>query len=250
MQNTLPNMNFNQSAIFLDFDGTLVDLQPTPDAVIVSNQLRQMLLQLNDHTQDALALVSGRSIESIDQLIKLPNVAVSGSHGMQFRLAQDAPISLHPQVTPLPKHIIISCEQFCAQHQLLLEHKPLSIALHYRSHPQRESQVEQFLDHLIADLPDLEIQTGKFIRELKPRGIDKASALEYFVQQPRFSGRTPWYFGDDVTDEHAFAWVKQHQGISVKVGEGQSCADYRLQSPQQVLEYFLMNLKSEEQHAR
>ena len=250
MQNTLPNMNFNQSAIFLDFDGTLVELQPTPDAVIVSTQLRQMLLQLNDRTQYALALVSGRSVESIDQLLKLPSVAVSGSHGMQYRMEQDAPISLHPQVTPLPKHIITNCEHFCAQNQLLLEHKPLSVAVHYRRQPQRENQVEQFLSGLIEEQPNLEIQTGKFIRELKPRGIDKASALEYFFQTARFAGRTPWYFGDDVTDEHAFAWVKQHHGISVKVGEGQSCADFYLQSPQQVLEYFLMNLKSEEHYAR
>ncbi len=250
MQNKLPDLDFNKAAIFLDFDGTLVDLQPTPDAVIVSDSLRKMLLQLNEHTQHALALVSGRSIESIDQLLALPDIAVSGSHGMQYRWESTQSIQHHPQVSAVPDALVQQCQQFCQQHGLLLEQKPLSIAIHYRSHPDMERQVENFLSTLIGSATQLEIQTGKFIRELKPRGIDKASALAQFSQSSPFAGRIPWYFGDDVTDEHAFAWVKQHNGISVKIGDGDSCADYHLPSPQHVLEYFLKNLTSEEDYAR
>lgn len=246
MQNKLPELILNQSAIFLDFDGTLVDLQPTPDAVVVSEQLRQMLTRLDLQTQHALAIISGRSIESLDALLCLPSLLMGGSHGMQFRKEPLGDIVIHPDVTPLPEELISQCKQFCDQYQLLWEAKPLSAAIHYRNKPELEIQVDQYLNTLIHQYSDLNIQEGKYIRELKPRGVNKASALEFFMQGHNFINKIPWYFGDDITDEDAFLWVKQHNGIAVKVGEGETIADYRLQSPEDVFSFLNSSLHCEE----
>ncbi len=250
MQSDLPTIRFNQSALFLDFDGTLVDLQATPDGVTVNERLRQLLLGVNQRTNNALALISGRSVESLDHLVKLPQLAISGSHGMQYRHSGESAIDVHPQVAPLPQRLIENCQAFCNRQQLLLECKPYSVAIHYRHAPEKQPLVESFLQKLLLHTAQLEIQPGKLIRELKPAGIDKSSALDLFSQRAPFADRTPWYFGDDATDEHAFAWVNRHQGVSVKIGEGPTCAQYRLPSPSELISHIERHLLREEHYAR
>ncbi|MFM2484106.1 trehalose-phosphatase [Celerinatantimonas yamalensis] len=246
MLNDLPELNFGQSAIFLDFDGTLVDLQSTPDAVIVGDVLKKMLFQLDQRTHQSLAIISGRSIASLDQLLAIANLRLGGSHGMEYRLSSGASTTIHPDVVPIPEQLVKQCQSFCQKHQLLWESKPLSAAIHYRDNPKLEADIDDYLTHLICHDPNLEIQRGKFIRELKPKGISKASALEIFMAKPPFYSKIPWYFGDDITDEDAFSWINQHGGVSVKIGDGETLANYHLPTPQHVLNYFLSNLHSEE----
>ncbi|CAG9296662.1 trehalose-phosphatase [Celerinatantimonas diazotrophica] len=246
MKNKLPELILNQSAMFLDFDGTLVDLQPTPDAVVVTEQLRNLLTTLDSKTNHALAIISGRSIESLDKLLRLPLLLMGGSHGMQFRKVPFGDIVIHPDVTPLPDKLMSQCKAFCENNQLLWEAKPLSSAIHYRNNPKLEIKIDEYLDTLVHQYSGVNIQRGKYIRELKPKGVNKASALEFFMQNHHFTHKTPWYFGDDTTDEDAFSWVKQHNGIAVKVGEGETIADYHLQSPQDVFSFLSSSLYCEE----
>ncbi|MGO1298687.1 MAG: trehalose-phosphatase [Vibrio sp.] len=237
MNKTLPPLPFDNVALFFDFDGTLVELQATPEAVIVDDELRTLLQSLGREVNQALALISGRSLDSLDHLLAMPTVNVSGSHGMQFRCGSSEDTFLHPETITLPDSLIKDCQRFCQQHDLLLEDKPLTVAIHYRSKPEMENQVETYLQQLserFASL-NLSIQAGKSIRELKPTGINKASALDYFMNQAEFKGRTPWYFGDDVTDEDAFTWINERHGVSVKIGDGESNAQYQLTSPQEVV---------------
>ncbi|MBF9000443.1 trehalose-phosphatase [Vibrio nitrifigilis] len=240
MMNTLPKLPFEQSAIFLDFDGTLVDLKPTPDAVIVTDKVKNTLRQINRETNQASAIITGRSVDSLDSLLAMPEFKVSGSHGMQFRFGNSHTVNQHPDVVALPQSLLDECLLFCAEQQLLLEDKPLTLAIHYRDQPFKEQMVEHFLNDVINRYSTLKlaVQNGKFIRELKPEFINKASALTYFMNCAEFEGRVPWYFGDDVTDEDAFKWVNNHHGVSVKIGEGASCANYRLESPDGVIEFF------------
>lgn len=246
MQNQLPKMSLNDCAIFLDFDGTLVALESTPDAVKVSEDLKQLLLALDTSSAGAIALISGRSIDSLDALLSLPKLNVSGSHGMQFRFGEDQPLTLHPDVSKIPETLIAQCQAFCHERQLIWEEKPFSIAIHYRNHPDLEDIISEYLSNLIAPYPKLTIQQGKLIQEIKPRNIDKSSALEIFMQYPQFQGKTPWYFGDDVTDEDAFAWILNHQGIAVKVGDDQSLAPHHLKNHLDVIKFLQLALKSEE----
>ncbi|MFM2482678.1 trehalose-phosphatase [Celerinatantimonas sp. YJH-8] len=242
----LPSLNLDQAAIFFDFDGTLVDLQQTPDMVVVNSRLKLMLTQLNIQTNQSIAIISGRSIASLDQLLDLSQITLSGSHGMQYRYANQTQILHHPDVIPIQESIYKEAKLFCETHNLLWEVKPLSIAIHYRNRPELENVIEKFLHKFIKQNNKFEIQGGKYIRELKPRGISKASALELFMQHPPFKSLTPWYLGDDITDEDAFNWVNQHQGISIKIGEGKTQAKYHIDTPDDVLKFFQTNLIKEE----
>lgn len=242
----LPSLNLDQAAIFFDFDGTLVDLQQTPEAVVVSEELSSMLKQLEALSQGAIAIVSGRDIGSLDKLLQLKELTLSGSHGMEYRYGNHSGIRLHPDAVRIDPDVYTQAKRFCHQYGLIWEAKPLSIAIHYRKSPALEDRVEAFLAQFVTETSGLEVQTGKFIRELKPTGIHKSSALSLLMEQAPFAGRTPWYFGDDVTDEDAFTWINQHQGISVKVGNGRTQAKYQIDSPDDVLKFFQTNLIKEE----
>ncbi|MDC0610413.1 trehalose-phosphatase [Vibrio sp.] len=248
MHHELPNLALDKSALFFDFDGTLVDLKPTPDEVVVSEELQSIINALDDKTSHAIALISGRNIESLDKHLQLPNIKMSGSHGMEYRLDSNLPITLHPDVIHLPDDLINQCESFCEIYGLLLERKPLSLAIHYRSQPTLEPNVIDFLTTLLKQFSqlDLKIQSGKCIREIKPSHISKATALDLFANTNDFKNRTIWYFGDDVTDEDAFEWVNAQGGVSVKIGEGESKALYRLPSPNDLKQFLLAHLVKEE----
>jgi trehalose 6-phosphate phosphatase len=64
--------------------------------------------------------------------------------------------------------------------------------------------------------------------ELRPAGIDKGTAIREFMTEPPFAGRVPLFLGDDATDEHGFAAVTALGGHAMKVGEGETCADWRV----------------------
>ncbi|CAG9001230.1 MAG: Trehalose-6-phosphate phosphatase [Candidatus Celerinatantimonas neptuna] len=244
----LPNLNLNQSAIFFDFDGTLVDIKPTPDQVKIRPQTQSLLIQLNNRLDNALAIISGRSIESlVNCLLKpVPKLSLSGSHGAQYQLSESNFVQLHPKVKAMPLPLVRQCKAFSQKHQLIWEPKPYSIIIHYRNYPELEKEVESYLKNIISDYPDLTIQKGKFICEIKHAGINKSSALKLFMNKPLFYGRNPWYFGDDITDEDAFQWINHHQGISVKIGNYKnSRAKFHLETPYSLIQFFQSSLNLE-----
>lgn len=244
----LPSLNLNKSAVFLDFDGTLVDIKPTPSQVKISVNTQSLLIILNQKLNNALAIISGRDIASLMGCLHPPTPALnlSGSHGMQYKLSTTDLIQLHPQVKAIPTALISQCKQFSLQHQLIWEPKPYSVIIHYRNHPELERIVENFLTNIISDYPGFIIQTGKCVREIKQSGVNKASALKLFMRNSLFYGRQPWYFGDDITDEDAFQWINHHQGISVKIGNhSHSFAKFHLDAPHTLIEFFQNNLNLE-----
>ncbi|WP_373488795.1 trehalose-phosphatase, partial [Blastomonas sp.] len=79
-----------QSTLFLDFDGTLVDIAATPSTIDVSADLPDLLERLSDMLQGRLALVTGRAVA--DVAVHLPGYRgiIAGSHGGEMRLADGA----------------------------------------------------------------------------------------------------------------------------------------------------------------
>lgn len=216
-------------ALFLDIDGTLLTHAETPDAVYVDDALRDLLERLQAQADGALALISGRAIDDVDALFAPLVLPVAGQHGVEWR---DAAGTHHR--LPFPEEHLRQVAQrfaaFKARHPgVVFEDKGHCLALHYRLAPQLEREVRTLMEHAVADLgEDFELQAGKLVVELKPGGHDKGTAIDAFMSTVPFAGRTPVFIGDDLTDEYGFATAQRLGGHAVKVGDGESVADWRL----------------------
>lgn len=214
---------------FLDVDGTLIDLAATPDAAHVDAALLQLMARLHQASGGAVALVSGRALSDLDQRLGALRLPLAGQHGLERRDAAGR-LWIHA-APPAAKHgIKAALAPVLQQHPgLLLEDKGLTLALHYRQAPQLAEFVQRLMAQLATDAgAGLEVQHGKCVAELKPAGIDKGTAVTEYLSESPFKGRRPVFIGDDLNDEHGFAVVNQAGGLSIKVGEGESCARFRL----------------------
>jgi len=229
----VPRAAMHTVALFFDFDGTLVHLAPTPDGVEVSDTLRALLCSLNTATEGALAIVTGRSLDALDDLLRLKSVNVSGSHGAVYRI-QGQQSNMDDQFL-IPSELVEKCQQFAYEHQLIFENKQFSVTFHYRQSPDKEVIVDQWLRQLIPSYPALIVQRGKCVHEIKSENVHKGAAVDFFMRHPQFKGRVPWFFGDDTTDEYAFNTVNQLGGYSVKIGVGETSANLRLPSPDDLI---------------
>jgi trehalose 6-phosphate phosphatase len=218
-------------ALFLDFDGTLIDIAPRPDAVVVDPALPALLARLARATEGALAIVSGRHLDDVDRLLAPCRLPAAGLHGLMRRDAQGRVTTTAVDGTLLARARTALGTFAMANPGIVLEDKGLTIALHYRQAPASEAAARAVVAAIVAALAGrVEIQEGKMVLEIRATGADKGSAVEAFMAEPPFRGRLPVYVGDDLTDEHAFATVNRLGGRTIKVGSGASLADWRLPS--------------------
>lgn len=216
-------------AYFLDMDGTLIEIAATPAAADTDPCLLDLIRRLHAACSGAVAVVSGRAVADLDRRLAGLALPLAGQHGLERRDAAGRHYQ-HAAPQGAKGAIETQLEPVLQRHPaLLLEDKGLSLALHYRQAPQLASYIHRLLRDLVVGGPDtLQLQKGKRVVEIKPAGFDKGTAVEAFLTEAPFLGRRPVYIGDDVTDEHGFAVVNQHGGISIKVGKGRSEARYRL----------------------
>ena len=220
-----------ETALLLDFDGTFVDIAETPDAIHVGSRDKKLLDVLHTRHQGAVAVVSGRNLSDIDRHLSGFPGTVSGGHGAELRHAGREVEGVICDLERL-EHIKNAVMEFAIiDPRVLAEDKSHGIVLHFRQHPELESNVHDFLKSLVGCDDKFELQTAKMAIEVKPKGISKAGAIERIMAFEPFSGRTVLYAGDDLTDETAFAWVNERGGVTIKVGEGPSVARYRTGSP-------------------
>ncbi|MEM5382496.1 trehalose-phosphatase [Paraburkholderia phymatum] len=220
-----------ETAFFFDFDGTLVDLAPTPDGVLVQPEAIALLAELRRLTNGAVAIVSGRGIDSIDQFLGMPDLPVAGLHGAERRDANGDTQRIGFNDERLLRMEQVLADIVNANPGMLLEIKGAALALHYRNAPDRESVAREATTKLVADYPGAYVlQPGKMVYEIKPKDVDKGRALRAFLDEPPFTGRTPVFAGDDLTDEKGFAVVNERGGLSIKVGGGDTIASARIGS--------------------
>jgi len=216
-------------AFFLDLDGTLLDITDHPHHVSIDGDLVRLLEALGRAADGALAIISGRPAADIDRLLASPGFCVAGQHGAERR---DFSGTMHKHAVPLAalQKARQRFEALAAKHAaLVLEDKGVNLALHFRSAPQLRAEVLDAARALAAELGgEFEVQLGKMVVELRPSGKDKGVAIAEFLAEPPFKGRTPVFVGDDLTDEFGFALINRVAGHSVKVGEGESAARWRL----------------------
>jgi trehalose 6-phosphate phosphatase len=222
-------------ALFLDVDGTLLDIAPVPEAVKVPEGLGAALATLYKALGGALAIVSGRSIRQIDQLFKPLVLPATGEHGFQMRRIPHEKIELLQP--PMALNLLRPGVTELAQQMpgVLPEYKTGTIALHYRQVPKQAAPLLQAIEKMIEPYAqDYAIQTGKMVYEIKPRGVDKGRAITQLMMAPPFESRVPVFVGDDDTDEHGFEAVRRLNGRAIHVGAGHPAADTALANPTQV----------------
>lgn len=225
------------AALFLDFDGTLVELADTPDRISVPDALGPMLETLKRKLGGRLAIVSGRSLADLESHLPLHGSAISGSHGLELRLADGTRL---PLSVPLGlDDVCEAVEAFAAAGDdgFLVERKPAGIALHYRLAPGEAERAEAFMGRL-ARKTGFALQSGAMVAELRAHGATKGDALKAFMTEPGFAAARPVFVGDDLTDEHGFAEAAVLGGAGVLVGPPrETAARYRLDSVRAVAEW-------------
>jgi trehalose 6-phosphate phosphatase len=215
------------AALFLDFDGTLVELASSPGAIAVPGGLAPLLDRLSARLEGRLAIVSGRAVDDLRGHLGPCSAVLSGSHGAELRYADGRRIPV-----PAPDGLAEarrSVRKFAAGAEgLLVEDKPAGVALHYRLAPERGEEVDAFLKAL-AGSSGLALQRGKMVAELRPEGADKGKVVRQLMGEPPFAGARPVFVGDDLTDEDAFAAAAALGGEGVLVGPARpSVARWRL----------------------
>jgi trehalose 6-phosphate phosphatase len=222
----IDNLSLSAIALFLDVDGTLLEIAARPQAVSVPEELRERLRALHLATGGAVALVSGRAITDLDSLFAPLALPSAGLHGFESRGASGAYRRRPPPSSAALEAARGAMLQLAQRHAgLLVEDKRFALALHYRDAPQLEETAVGAMRELAAGVgEELELQRGKMVVELRPAGATKAKAVAGFLREAPFAGRYPIFIGDDLTDEPAFELVNRLEGLSVVVSAARPSA--------------------------
>ncbi|AQS88323.1 trehalose phosphatase [Neoasaia chiangmaiensis NBRC 101099] len=214
-----PRIGFppDQTAILLDFDGTLVDIAPTPESVVVPPGLRETLLTLRERCGGALAVVTGRPIEQIDHFLPGVPTAVCGEHGIAIRRHPGAPIERAP-LPEVPQAWRDEAEKIVRGWPgASVEPKRAGFVLHYRGAPDAQEPLREAAEGWLAGDDSFEIQAAKMAWEIRPSGVDKGHAVEALLEQAPFAGRKPLFVGDDVTDNDGIRAARAAGGVGFRI---------------------------------
>jgi trehalose 6-phosphate phosphatase len=220
--------------LFLDVDGTLVELTDSPLETFADDELKAVLTQAAERLGGAVALVSGRSLQYLDALFAPLHLPAAGLHGVERRKASGAVHGASFVDAQLDGARIALAALAAACPGTSIEDKGRTLALHFRMAPHLESSLRESLIAIAKPLgSNYHIQEGNMVFEIKPRGFTKGSAIAAFLREPPFSGRTPVFVGDDLTDQDGFRVVESRGGISIAVGD-RVVAQRRFENPSAV----------------
>jgi trehalose 6-phosphate phosphatase len=206
-----------RAALFLDFDGTLVEIAERPDAVRVPPSLPSLLDHLARGLDGALAVVSGRPLQDLDFFLP-SSIAKAGDHGASVRPDPTA----EPEVPDLPKPPRTWRDRalpLVEKHPgTLIEDKAHGFVIHFRQAPEAEAEARALMAELVAEAPEaFTLLEARMAWELRPRGPSKASAVRRLMARPPFTGRVPVFIGDDVTDEEGMEAARAFGGLGFRL---------------------------------
>jgi trehalose 6-phosphate phosphatase len=219
-------------ALFLDFDGTVVDIAESADAVDVPPRLPFLLDELSRLLGGALALVSGRKVAAIDAMLKPMRFHIAGVHGLEYRSGGRIRLCDPDSHADFRRGALELADHLGRLDGIVVEDKGCAIAVHWRLAPESGDLVLDALNNFVTELgPAYRLQCGKAVAEVLPAQYDKGQAIRSFMAEPPFFGRRPMFIGDDVTDEAGFRVVNALEGLSVRVGRGVTGARHFIGSP-------------------
>lgn len=217
-------------ALLFDFDGTLVEIAETPDAIRVSPDLPPLLRDLTALLDGAVAVISGRSVADIDGWLGGEGFPAAGLHGLELRLKVGGPVE-HAVEPERLDHFRKAFRAFADAHEgILMEDKGAAVTLHYRRRPDLAEATAEAVAAALRGQSGFHALHGKMVIEVKPDIADKGGAVRNLMRTPPFEGRVPVYLGDDVTDEDAMRAAAELGGFGIKVGEGDTVGRYRIDS--------------------
>jgi len=187
-------------ALLLDFDGTLVDIAPTPESVVVPETLVKDLTRLKERLNGALAIITGRPVAQVDHFLPGIPYAVAGEHGVALRHSPGADIA-YATLPELRAEWLREAEDVAARFPGVgVERKRAGLVLHYRAFPDAETTLRDMTAGWGVEHHGFGLQNAKMAIELRPEGIDKGQAVRRVMEQAPFQGRLPVFVGDDITD--------------------------------------------------
>ena len=239
---SFPRLLTPRSALFLDFDGTLTDLAPRPDAVVIADELPGLLVQLHQRLGGALAVITGRAQDDIEPMLEplRESLPAAYEHGAVRRGAnQELTVAPPPSLD----RALAAAQSLADRHPgLIVEHKRGSVALHFRLAPALASTCVTAMSEIARQDNNLHLLHGKAVVEVKSAQVGKDLAIEAFMAEAPFSGRLPVFVGDDVTDEPAFVTVQRMGGDGIKVGLGETAAAHRIDDPTTLRQWLQQSL--------
>lgn len=229
-------------AVFLDYDGTLSPIAPRPELATLAEPIREVLRRLA--SRGPVAILSGRGREDVAALVGLADLTYAGSHGFDIAgptLRREIGDGIPDRIDQAAARLR---EELSGIEGTLVEPKRFAVAIHYRlARPEDLPRIEQAVDAVRAEHPDLRKVPGKKIFELRPDlDWDKGHALLWLLETLHLDrldqdngSVVPLYVGDDVTDEDAFR-VIEGRGIGVLVAEEprETAASYSLRDTDEV----------------
>jgi trehalose 6-phosphate phosphatase len=231
------------TALFLDFDGTLADLMPTPEDVRVPSGTLASLVAQQKALSGALAIVTGRAIDDLDRLLAPLQLTAAGMHGAEMRLSDDTRTPsdivesryIRPDTKSALRAAALALGPLVALHKgLRLETKSLALSLHYRGAPEHAALCWQAAVAATRDAQSLDVRPGKMVVEIVPRAAHKGTAIRHFMTLPPFAARMPIFAGDDAADEDAIAAVQALGGTGIRIVDDAhtpTCAAFSVASP-------------------
>lgn len=211
-------LDLSSTALLFDVDGTLIDIGPTPYDVAVPAALPGTLRNLYDRTGGAVALVSGRPIHDLDRLFAPLVLPAIGGHGAEVRRRMgETPARAEDLPDDLRRHL---ADAASPDSGIVVEDKGYSVTLHYRMAPREAERLRKYIASERAAFPKetTELLVGKAMFEVRRPGTSKGQAVRDLMAGPPFAGRTPVFFGDDVTDESVFDILPSIGGKGFGVG--------------------------------
>lgn len=241
--------------LFLDYDGTLADLAPTPEHVNPDPDVVDLLTPLAQHPAIRVTVISGRRLSHVETLVPVPGVLLAGTYGIELRTAGGERASradinaIRPSLEVLKPRWL----KLIARHEgFFLEDKGWTLALHGRYADEegakrvlaeaREMAAEAVQD---APLGSFHLVGGHKFLEIGPMLAHKGNTVDYLLNRYPWPGAFPLYLGDDDKDEEGFGVIRSRGGIAILVAlePRETKADFRLESPQ-AAQYFLKALSA------
>jgi len=206
-------------ALFLDIDGTLIDIAPRPDAVVVPADLPSIIEGASQRLGGALAVVSGRPIKIIDEFMAPLVLPCAAEHGAIVR-TPDGTVLEAGEDMAVPRRWREQIRDALHKYKgVLLGEKSYGLDVHYRLAPHHANEIGELVKTVVAEDPSFEVLPAHMAREIRHKNLNKGAAVQCLMKYPPFAGRIPIFVGDDVTDEDGFRAAKAAGGLGLHVSD-------------------------------